>query len=220
MVHGAKPSDSVIIDVADRARPTRSIPGIGASLTFKVDSTSTNGAVLCTAAPIAQEKVGDSRTILQWLEENSRKLIAEHGRALREHGLWIITKTYATRRCAIGLLHSRSSEATIGLGVDIQGLSTLGPETSWLGSHLDTTTVVYDDNEGVVVFVCGVFVTKSLFRDKVQAADRREKQQFLRGGELTTPFTIRTADSDGCEILLEIEICDGSAPHTEFALMG
>lgn len=63
---------------------------------------------------------------------------------------------------------------------------------------------MYEDEDGIVVFISGIYLTKQTLSDSLKVQDRRDKQKFLRDGEQEDPFTIRTTDTDGSEMLLSI----------------
>src|SRR6266699_3247771 len=149
--------------------------------------------------------LADDRPLFKWVKQNASRLVAEYPRPIEEHGLWIITKTYTTRRCAISFLNSKSSEIAIGLALDASGIATLSPESRWSKANGDVSSVMYEDDNGVVVFICGIYITKRWIVKDLRAEDRREKQEFLRSGEQKEPFTFPIVDPDGSEAELVLE---------------
>ena len=105
----------------------------------------------------------------------------------------------------MSVLHSKSSKITVGLTVDVSGTLSWNAGQSWSTSSGDTTTVMYEDDDGIVVFVSGIYLTKQILSKRVNIQDRRDKQKFLRDGEQEVAFTIRTTDTDGSDIVLVIQ---------------
>lgn len=105
----------------------------------------------------------------------------------------------------MSVLHSRSSKITIGLSIDVSGILSLNPDQSWSTSGGQASTVMYEDDGGIVVFMSGIYLTRQTLSDRITAQDRREKQKFLRDGEQEDSFTVRTTDADGSDISLSIE---------------
>lgn len=139
---------------------------------------------MLTTAPITQSMTVDDRPLLQWVKNNAGKLVDRYREQIKEHGLWIVTKTYQTSRCASLLLRSKSSEATIGLVVDATGVASLGPEVSWRSMSQGADSVLHeDDHNGVVVFMCGFYVRKRLMKEDVKLKTRKEHQSIFRGEE-------------------------------------
>jgi hypothetical protein len=64
---------------------------------------------------------------------------------------------------------------------------------------------MYEDDDGIVVIMCGIYITKYMWSDNLKMEDRRENQKILRGGRQGEPFTIRTSEPDGSEVLLSVE---------------
>ncbi|KAK2589554.1 hypothetical protein QQS21_012767 [Conoideocrella luteorostrata] len=78
-------------------------------------------------------------------------------------------------------------------------------KAQWSSSGGDVSTMMHEDDNGVVVFMCGIYVTKRMWSDSLRTQSRREKQQLLRAREQEEPFTIRTTDPDGSEVELEVD---------------
>lgn len=180
-------------------------PGLQLSATFKVDDRDDKGAVLCAEAPITLSFAADDRPLLQWVAENSRRILAEHGRALREHGLWVVTKTYTTRRYLVSVLHSAGTELSVGLEADVSGFFTLAPGCRFATAGGEASTAVYEDERGVVVFMCGIYIAKKMFGGNLNTQDRREKQKMLRSGGQEGEVTILSTEPDGSEAVLVVQ---------------
>ena len=104
----------------------------------------------------------------------------------------------------MSVLHSKHSEITIGLSADVSGTFSLNPGQSWSTSGGNASTVMYEDDDGIVVFLSGVYITRQVCSDRLKTQARRDRQRFLRDGEQEVPFTICTTDPDGSEVVLII----------------
>lgn len=185
------------------------MPGAELSATFKLKQNSEKGAILVTEPPISNKWVVDDGPLLQWVKRNGKVIVQRQGKALKEHGLWIITKTWETRRSAMSVLQSKSSEISIGLSVDFTGVATLTPEGNWLSTTGDAASVLHEDDDyGLVVMMCGVLVTRSFFSG-VKIEERRENQKMLRGrpdeARADPVFTFTAKEENGSEIELSVE---------------
>ena len=170
---------------------------------------SDSGAVLVTEAPIIHRKLGHESPILNWMAKNCTKLLAKHASEVKRHGVWIVTKTYATRRCGIAVLTSKSAEVRIGLDVQVAGIATLTPSSSWSYQSGSSSSAIHEDDAGVVVFMSGIwFKRKLLDRSAMEAVRAKEKQRLLlggRGGKSTVITGIRAEEPDGTEVELSVE---------------
>ncbi|KAI0377821.1 hypothetical protein F5Y04DRAFT_284495 [Hypomontagnella monticulosa] len=188
--------------------------GLETSVNIRLDEGHERGAVLLTEPPITREAVTDDKPLVHWFAQNADKILKNWGKKLNDHGLWIVTKTYATRRCIISLLQSQDSELAIALRVDESGCLTLTRHPEWSRANGQVTQVMYQDEDGVVVFMGGVYITKETLSERLEAEERRKKQKMFRGeggsgdGEDEQHFTIRATDVDGSEALLSIKRFD------------
>lgn len=142
-----------------------------------------HGAVLTTESPVTRHMVGDEKSAVQWMVDNKSEMLRLHGDVFKRHGIWIVTKTYSTRRCAVAVMTTKSSTVEISLGVDVQGILTLTPKSTWTRSTGSFCTEIHDDDEdGVVVFISGIYFSPRLFSMGISQARDQHKQEgkFLR----------------------------------------
>ena len=156
---------------------------VEASTTLAFENKCDNGAVLVTESPVLAHRIDDETAALQWMAENTSEMLYRHEPIIQRHGVWIVTKTYTTRRCAVAMMTSKSSAVEVGLGASVQGLLTLTPTSSWSGGSGDQCTEVHEDEEGVVVFMSGIYFRRRTLGSKLKHAQEQSKQlRQFRGG--------------------------------------
>lgn len=150
------------------------------------ENKSEQGTVLTTESPVMRHALDQEQAAIDWVMDNEERMLEEYGDILKQHGIWIITKTYSTRRCAIAMMTTKSSAVEIGLQADLQGVLTLTPKSSWSSSIGSCCMELHEDEEdGVVVFISGICFTKKVFWSRLRRASGQDKQQdkFLRGDD-------------------------------------
>ncbi|KAL7953690.1 hypothetical protein V8C34DRAFT_296338 [Trichoderma compactum] len=187
MIWGPKNSDSVrSCHVGGKVGTTVVGAPVAASVAMSFESTSDKGAVLATESPVLRHQIGDETSALQWMAENTAEMLRRHGSVVKKHGIWVVTKTYSTRRSAVAVMTQRSSKVEIGLGADVQGLLTLSPESSWTSSTGSSSMELHEDDNGVVVFISGMYFSKKLVRSRLSYVrdQQDQKGKILRGDNL------------------------------------
>lgn len=149
------------------------------------ESKSDQGAVLFTENPVLRHRVGDELSALQWMAENTPEMKRRHNSIIKKHGLWIVTKIYSTRRCAIAVMNSESSSVEIDLD-NAQGLLTLSPNSTWTSSSGSSCTEIHEDQDSIVVFISGIYFSLKPFRSKLSSSRDQKGQRdkiFRSGGD-------------------------------------
>lgn len=142
------------------------------------------GAILLTENPVTRYQMRDELTAVQWMAENTSEMMRRHKDIIKTHGVWIVTKTYSTRRCAIAIMIGKT--ASIDITLDFaDGLLTLMPHSTWTGGSGNSCTELHEDEDGVVVFFSGIYFSQELFRSKLSHSWDQEKQKdkIFRGGD-------------------------------------
>ncbi|KAM0470853.1 hypothetical protein ACHAPX_009727 [Trichoderma viride] len=155
---------------------------VSTSLTMSFESHKSQGAVLITENPVLKHKVGDELSALQWMAENKAEMMRRYKSIIRRHGVWIVTKTYSTRRCAIAIMADESSSTEIKLN-SVQGVLTLTPNSAWSGISGSSCIELHEDEDGVVVFISGIYFSQKLFGTKMGYSrdQRKQKDKIFRG---------------------------------------
>ncbi|KAL7924175.1 hypothetical protein ACQKWADRAFT_325363 [Trichoderma austrokoningii] len=182
---GPKVSNSVQkSSIGGTARANNTPSSFNTSVTVSYHSNSDQGAVLLTESPILRHQVGDESSAMQWMADNITEMIRRHKDIIRKHGVWIVTKIYSTRRCAIAIMTSESSSVEINLD-NTQGLLTLAPNSTWSSSSTNSCTELHEDDDRVVVFISGIYFSKKPLRSKLgHSRDRvKQKDNIFRGDD-------------------------------------
>ncbi|KAH6628482.1 hypothetical protein F5144DRAFT_579160 [Chaetomium tenue] len=192
-----------------------SIPGAPAtaSATLKFETQTENGCVLVTEAPVIGRQVAvDTATqVISWIRQNTKTLVREdmYRKQATDHGLWVITKTYTTRRCAIAMMMAESSSVEIGLSLSAEGLFVLDPGVTWGNISSGSSTDVHSGDEGsegdvdqtseVVVFISGIFFKRRLAGlGMKEAVMQKDQKPFVRGDD-DDQLRVLTVDVEGRE---------------------
>ncbi|KAK8036594.1 hypothetical protein PG991_001731 [Apiospora marii] len=175
---------------------------VEAFITLSFESVDDQSAILATENPVLRHRVDDEKAVLQWMTANAPKVLESHKPIMKRHGVWVITKTYTSRRCAVAVLSGRSSAITIGLSADVPGLLTLTPTSSWTKGRGNCSTEVHEDKEGVVVFMSGVYFRSKLLSSKLKPArDQSGQKDHVFRGTFVEPN-----DEADLDVEFELEI--------------
>ncbi|KAF3072002.1 hypothetical protein CFAM422_005759 [Trichoderma lentiforme] len=195
---GPKSSNSIRTRcIGGTARATETATSLKTSITVSFESKSDQGAVLFTENPVLRHQVGDELSALQWMAENTPEMRRRHKNIIKTHGLWIVTKIYSTRRCAIAIMNSESSSVVIDLD-NAHGLLTLSPNSKWTSSSGSSCTEIHEDQDGIVVFISGIYFSQKPFRSKLGGSrdEKKQRDEIFRSG---------SDDSEDNENELQIE---------------
>lgn len=175
---------SVILQMTELTFYSLVVAPIEPSATLSFTCEGNEGAVLTTESPVLRHRIGDESAAMQWVTDNSPEIMRQYRPIVERHGIWIVTKTYTSRRCGVAVMSSKSSKVEIGIGVSAPGLFTLKPSSSWKSSNEHLAHEIHDDDEGVVAFISGIYFSKKLFSSKLkhQADQEDQKNKIFRGG--------------------------------------
>ncbi|EHK47297.1 hypothetical protein TRIATDRAFT_217898 [Trichoderma atroviride IMI 206040] len=174
---GPKTSSSVqSCSIGGTVKADNTVASLKTSITVSYKSNSSQGAVLFTESPILRHQIGSEASALQWMSENSSEMMRRHKQIIKDRGVWIVTKIYSTRRCAIAIMTGRSSSVEINLD-NSQGLLTLAPSSAWTNSSGSSCTELHEDENRVVVFISGIYFSKKPLRSKLSRSQGQEKQK-------------------------------------------
>ncbi|KAF5227976.1 hypothetical protein FAUST_11408 [Fusarium austroamericanum] len=181
------PKSSVSVSrrqIGGTAGATTAVSPVQASVTISFENKEEAGAVLTTESPVRRYKVIDvSNEVSNWVTENTPEMVRRHKAIIKRHGIWFISKTYVTRRSAVAVLTSKSSSIEIGLGMDVEGVLTLTPNSSWLDGKGSSSVELHEDEDGVVVFMSGIYFSERLFGSKMKPTQEhsQQKDKIFRG---------------------------------------
>lgn len=100
------------------------------------------GAVLLTTPPIIRDAYYHEEPLTGWVRDNAVRIV-QNRPEVREHGLWIVTATYSTPRCALNVWTTTEREITVAFKAKARG-SQFGPKGEWFESTEDTGWASYE----------------------------------------------------------------------------
>lgn len=79
-------------------------------------------------------------------------------------------------------MNSESSSVEIDLD-NAQGLLTLSPNSTWTGSSGSSCTEMHEDQDGIVVFISGIYFSQKPFRSKLNRSrdQKGQRDKIFRG---------------------------------------
>ncbi|KAF9483645.1 hypothetical protein BDN70DRAFT_958120 [Pholiota conissans] len=113
------------------------------------------GAILLTSAPVTHERYYYATPFKNWLAQNATVLLTRWRDEVKENGIWIITSTFSTKKCAINMWTKRGRGIKVGFSADVMGAGNIGPGVDWYRSHTDEGWGEYSaegDTQYVVFF--------------------------------------------------------------------
>ncbi|KAB5515660.1 hypothetical protein GE09DRAFT_979473 [Coniochaeta sp. 2T2.1] len=168
------------------------IPGTPAeaAVTLVFETQADHGCVVVVDNPVALNQVTintATKNIPMWIRKNIKMLTSkENYRAQAiDHGLWVVTKTYTSRSCALAMMSGRSSSAEFRLSVNIEGLLVLDPGVARRRQISGSSIDFHRDDVGgeqVVVFMSGIYVKRRPFLGGAKTMAKQKGQEpYVRG---------------------------------------
>jgi hypothetical protein len=116
----------------------RAVPGIpsGVNIFCKYSSSESFGAVLLTTAPVIKTFYYHDMPFIKWFEKNAAAIVRNHPE-VKKHGLWIVTATCSTTKCALNAWTSKEKEVAVGFSGTASQLAGLDVSGSWYTSSDD-----------------------------------------------------------------------------------
>lgn len=129
-----------------------------------------------TDKPVVQQQVMNDGPLMQWVRDNAKTPPEpeRHWRHAAHLVIWIVTKTYITKRCAAAMLNPTSSSVELGVSASAEGIFTLDPAASWATSTTGSSADIHEDPDDVVVFMSGVYYKKRIFGSNVDEAGKAD----------------------------------------------
>lgn len=106
------------------------------------------GAVLITAGDIKCSQLTRDLKACTWVTDpqNMRKLLDDWEEfSKQKRTLWVITGTYTAKSCALSVLHSPESSATVGVQANVADVLQASPTLRWWEQGTDKTWIKYKD---------------------------------------------------------------------------
>ncbi|KDR73009.1 hypothetical protein GALMADRAFT_252413 [Galerina marginata CBS 339.88] len=141
------------VELSGGIDPALGIPiTVSAVYSYSVDKDI--GAILLTSPRITYERYYHSSPFKRWCKENAPTILRRWPE-VKTHGLWIITSTHSTKKCAINMWDARGRRLKVGFDAEVAGLGKAGPNGSWYRSQSDEGWGEYTtegDDKSVVFF--------------------------------------------------------------------
>ncbi|GJC86508.1 hypothetical protein ColLi_09346 [Colletotrichum liriopes] len=185
MTWGPKKSGSVVARRTGITAGTNiGVAPVEASVNIAFETGNEEGAILVAENPVQRNCSGDQATALRWMAANTTDMCRRYRSIVKQHGVWIVTKTYSARRCAVAVISSNSSAVELGLGATAPGIASLTPSSSWSNQTGSSCAEIHEDESGVVLFMSGVYFSEKPFRSKLKPTVEPTKQakSIFRGG--------------------------------------
>lgn len=137
-----------MMNVYYKSDPFPGIP-VTASAAYSYSTDSTLGAILLTSSPITHERYYHATTFKNWVKKNAT-VIFQRWPEVKKHDLWIVTSTYATKKCAINMSFKGKRCFNVGFSAKAIGIGEAGPSGEWHRDQSDegwgeyTAQVCYD----------------------------------------------------------------------------
>ena len=136
---------------------------VDANLAVEYQTADSYGAVLISSSPVTREALYYQAPFRKWVKENAIALLHGHlAEDIKQHGLFVVTQTFATQKCAVTAWRSPERKVHFGFGVGISGLAELSPEVEWYAGSSETGWNFHeaDQSELKVVFAGGLSFRK------------------------------------------------------------
>lgn len=130
------PEYTLLTDLFAISDPAPGIP-VTASAVYSYHIDSDIGAILLTRAPVTHERYYHSTPFKDWMKDNAHIILDRWRYEAKEFGMWIVTSTFSTRKCAINMWTTRKRGVKVGFSADIAGVGKIGPGIDWYRSHTD-----------------------------------------------------------------------------------
>ena len=122
--------------------------------------TSSNfGAVLITSSPVTHNGFHYQSPFQEWVKENAKALL--HGPIaadVKEHGLFVVTQSYAAEKVALTAWRNSRNKAYFGFGVGAMDLAEISPHVQWYTGKSESGWNIHaaEPGELKVVFAAGL----------------------------------------------------------------
>ena len=133
---------------------------VDAKLQVEYSTSSDFGAVLLSSSPIVCDAFYYKAPFKAWMRENATNLLrGPLAEDIKEYGLFIVTQTHATRKCALTAWRSSENAVHFGFGVGAMGLAEIDPNVAWYAGRSESGWDIYEaeGDELMVIFAGGLW---------------------------------------------------------------
>ena len=138
---------------------------VDAKLHVGYSTSSDFGAVLLSSSPILRDAFYYKAPFRAWMRENASNLLqGPLAEDIEEHGLFVVTQTHATRKCALTAWRSSEKSIYFGFGAGTMGLAEIDPKVGWYAGRSESGWDIYEaeGDELEVIFAGGLWFRKTV----------------------------------------------------------
>ncbi|KDR73010.1 hypothetical protein GALMADRAFT_101440 [Galerina marginata CBS 339.88] len=150
------------------------------------------GGILLTSSPVTHEHYYHSSPFKNWSKKNAQ-VILRRWPEVKKHGMWLVTSTYAAKKCAINMTVAKGRGFKVGFAAEAMGLGKLVPCGEWRRSHMDEGWGEYttEGDDKSVVFFGGLKFkyTQMIGKDLIHVVDTPVLRGTI-GSEVNIPEVI------------------------------
>ncbi|KAM7221336.1 hypothetical protein V8F06_003304 [Rhypophila decipiens] len=116
-----------------------------------------------------------------WVKANLGSIMkTPHARTVKKKGLWIVTKTFTSKKRAVAVMQSSGQSVALGVDASIPNLAKVGPSMKWWETMVDKPGwKAQVDDDGVVLFMIGLYWKPWLIVKSLHVKREKERQTFL-----------------------------------------
>ncbi|KAF9554917.1 hypothetical protein CPC08DRAFT_151930 [Agrocybe pediades] len=123
------------VELSGGIDPAPGIP-VSASAVYSYSTDKNVGAVLLTSSPITHTHYYHASPFKNWCKKNALAIL-QRWPEVKEHGIWVVTSTHSTKKCAINMWSGRGRGFKVGFDADVAGIGKAGPNGEWYRSQTD-----------------------------------------------------------------------------------
>jgi hypothetical protein len=114
------------------------VPGIpvSAGAVWKYNSSTDFGAILMTTPPVTREMINHEDPYERWCQKNA-KTILKLRPEVKDHGMWIVTKTHSTKYCSLNVWKSKQKDVHVGFSAKVAEGGDLKASGGWFENSSD-----------------------------------------------------------------------------------
>ncbi|TFK44651.1 hypothetical protein BDQ12DRAFT_673333 [Crucibulum laeve] len=198
---------------------------VSASAVYSFSTDTDSGAILLTIPPVVHDRYYYESPFKNWVKHNAVTLLKRRPE-IKDYGLWIITSTYTTKKCAINLWKKSGKALKVAFSAKVVGIGECGPSGEWSKDQNEQGWSEFgskDASDSRVVFFGGLkFQCNKLIGKTLKSRQVAPKQ--FRGHDpvdedlskepevISTIQTANGEDDEGYEITCEeyLEEIDGN----------
>lgn len=113
---------------------------MGAKAGYEYKNEANNGAVLIAYGSVTTSRLQEVKNVRRWMNDNIQSLVRQSDfEAIKEKGLWVVTKTYSARRRRIAVMSSKGQSVAVHTGVRATNAAELQGSMEWWNSEQSTS---------------------------------------------------------------------------------